>query len=151
MKKDLKVTLEKGEKLLGLLGLEGEVKAAIDEENQAILVQIEVDDPGTLIGYHGETLAAFQLLLGIITNQDLKEWTRVIVNVGDYREKREETLQRMALSAAQRAHFSGQPVALTQLSAAERRIVHLALKDHQEVETYSEGEGLQRRLVVKPR
>jgi len=151
MKKALKTTQETAEKILKLIGIEAKVTASEDLANQAILVQLETNEPGILIGYHGETLAAYQLLLGIVLNKSLKVWTRVIVNVGDYREKREETLHRMALNAAQRAHFSGSPVILPSLSPGERRIIHLALKNNTEVETYSEGEGPERRLVIRPR
>ena len=69
----------------------------------------------------------------------------------DYRERRKESLERMALSAAQRIKFSGESQSLPAMSSAERRIVHLALVDDQEVETESEGEGMSRRVVVKPK
>lgn len=148
--RQLKIVKETTEKFLELLHFEAKIDVSEDKENQATKVQIETPDSGVLIGYHGQTLSAFQLILGIIVSKKLGEWERVILNVGDYRQKREEALKRIALQAAQRAHFSGEPVILTSLSSFERRIIHLALSNHPEVETSSEGEGRERRLVVKP-
>ncbi len=150
-KKALSVIRGVAEKLLDLMEIKADIEVTEDKENQAVLIQIETETPGILIGYHGETLSSFQLILGIMANRQLKEWTRILVNVGDYRQKREEVLKRIALSAAQRAHFSGAPVTLADLSSAERRIIHLVLADHEEVESYSEGEGRDRRLIIKPR
>lgn len=149
--KDLKIIKAIVERLLSFLKLEATIDVLEDKENEAVRVQIETSQPGILIGYHGETLAALQLILGIMVNQKIDKWIKIIVNVGDYRQKREEVLKRMALSAAQRVHFSGEPVVLLSLSAFERRIIHLALADHLEVETSSEGEGKERRLVIRPR
>jgi len=152
MKKNkLKIIQEEAEELLKLLAFDATVATSEDEENKTFKVQIEAKEPAVLIGYHGETISAVQLILGIMVSRKLDDWVRIIVNVGDYREKREEALRRMALSAAQKAHFSNEVVSLTSLSAAERRIIHLVLKEHPEVETYSEGEGKERRLVIKPR
>lgn len=152
MKKNkLKIIQEEVEGLLKLLAFDATVVTSEDEENKTFKVQIETKEPAVLIGYHGETISAVQLILGIMVSKKLGDWVRIIVNVGDYREKREEALRRMALSAAQKAHFSNEAVSLTSLSAAERRIIHLVLKEHPEVETYSEGEGKERRLVIKPR
>lgn len=150
-KKTLEIIKKTTTQFLKLLDVETKAEIKEDSENQAILIQLEAGEPGVLIGYHGETIAALQLILGIMINKKLKEWRRIVVNIGDYREKREEALKRMALSAAQRAHFSGKPVVLDSLSSAERRIIHLVLKEHSEVETYSEGEDGERKLIVKPR
>lgn len=129
--------------------LEVEVKVAVEESEGVFNVQLETEQPGILIGYHGETLAAIQLMVGMIAWRKLGEWTKVLVNIGDYRQRRKESLERMALSVAQKAKFSGQPQALPPMSAFERRIIHLALSSDPEVETLSEGEGKERHVVVK--
>jgi spoIIIJ-associated protein len=147
----IKITKEISEKLLKLIGLEAKVVVAEDKENQAIKVDVDTAEPGILIGYHGETLSSLQLLLGIMVSRKAGEWLRVLVNIGDYRQKREEVLKNMALSAAQKAKFSGEPVSLPPLSGSERRIIHLTLADNPSVETQSEGEGEERRVIVKPR
>lgn len=147
----IKTTKDLTEKLLKLLGVEAKIEVGEDKENEAIKVQIETQEAGILIGYHGETISSLQLILGIIVSKKIGEWARVVVNVGDYREKREEVLRRMALTAAQRAKFANEPIVLPPLTASERRIIHLVLSGHPDVISESEGEGKDRRLVVKPR
>ncbi|MFZ5365815.1 MAG: protein jag [Patescibacteria group bacterium] len=147
----LKITKDLTEKLIKLLGIEAKIEVEEDKENEAIKVQVETKDSGILIGYHGETISSLQLILGIMVSKKIGEWVRVIVNIGDYWERREETLRRMALTAAQRAKFSSEPVVLPPLSSGERRIIHLVLAGHPDVISESEGEGKDRRLVVKPR
>lgn len=120
-------------------------------EEDTVVVQLETDQPGVLIGYHGETLAAIQLIVSMIAYRKFSEWTRVLVNVGDYRERRKEVLERMALAVAERAKFSGQSQALPPMSAFERRIIHLALTGDSELGTASEGEGRDRHVVIKPK
>ena len=81
----------------------------------------------------------------------MEKWQRIVVDVGDWREKREEQLRRMALSAAQRVKFSKESVAMSYLNSAERRIIHIALAENPDVETRSEGEKRERRLVIEPK
>jgi len=139
------------EKILELLKIKAKVKLEEDKENKAIKVQIESDEAGILIGRHGETLNAFQLILSLIVNKNQEGRQRIILNVGNYREKRAEELKNLALNTAQKVKFSGKPIAIPNLSPFERRIVHLYLADHPDVTTESEGEGKDRRLVVKPK
>lgn len=150
-KKVEKVVKEEAEKLLGLLKAKAEMAVSEDKENEAIAVQLTTDEPGILIGYHGETLASFQLILSLIVNKKLDQWTRILVNVNDYRQKREESLRMIALNAAQKVKFSGEEVVLTNLSPAERRIIHMTLADHPDVTSVSEGQGQDRRLIIRPR
>lgn len=136
--------------LLTELKVKTKLEVKKDEEG-AILVQLETNEPGVLIGYHGETLAALQLILGMMVYRKQGEWSKVLVNVNDYRERREESLEKMALSAAQKAKFSQEPQSLPPMPPSERRIIHLALSEDEEVETESEGEDHNRRVVVKPK
>ena len=76
---------------------------------------------------------------------------KVYVNVGDYREKREEALMLMAQHAAERALAAGRPIEIPNLSASERRVIHLTLAGDERVETESTGEGVRRTLLVKPK
>lgn len=148
--KRLETVKKEAEELFDLLGVEAKIEVSEDKENEAVAVQIESSEPGVIIGRHGETISSLQLLLGAIVSRRLGEWTRVLVNVGDWRQTREETLKRMAASAAQKAHFSGEEVSLPPLSPAERRVIHLYLGENPEVTTQSEGEGNLRRVIVKP-
>ena len=150
-KEKLKAVEENAKKLLKLLKVKAEMAVSEDKENEAIAVQLTTDEPGILIGYHGETLASFQLILSLIVNKKLDQWTRILVNVNDYRQKREESLRMIALNAAQKVKFSGEEVVLTNLSPAERRIIHMTLADHPDVTSVSEGQGQERRLIIRPR
>ena len=141
-------TFEKITKELFAL-LETKVGLEIKEEEGAIMIQLTTDEPGILIGYHGQAIQAVQLLLALMGFRKLGEWTRVLVNIGDYREKREESLTNMAKSLAQKVKFSGASQSLPPMSSAERRIIHLALAEDTEVETISEDEGRDRHVVVK--
>jgi spoIIIJ-associated protein len=138
------------EDLLNRLGVVGSVSVDIDE-TEAFRVHIETEETGLLIGFHGKTLESFQIILGIIVSKELDVWVKVYVNVGDYREKREEALMLMAQSAAERALTMGRPVELAHLSASERRVIHLTLSGDERVETESIGEGSRRTLLVKPK
>lgn len=150
-KKELETIKKTAEELLGKLKVKAKAKVSEDKENELALVQIETDNPALLIGYHGETIAALQLILGLLVHKKMDKWVRVSVNVGDYRERRRESLEAMAQSAIQRVKFSGEPYALPPLPPAERRIIHMLLSEEPEVTTESEGEGRDRRVVVKPK
>lgn len=138
------------EDLLNRLEVAGVVSVDVDETG-AYQVQIDTEETGLLIGYHGRTLESFQILLSIIVSKKLQSWVKVYVNVGDYRQKREETLMHMAQRAAERAISYGRPVELSSLSPSERRVIHLTLGGDERVMTESVGEGMNRTLVVKPR
>lgn len=138
------------EDLLFKLEIVGVVSVDIDETG-AYRVHIETEETGLLIGFHGKTLESFQIILGILVSKKLEKWVKVYVNIGDYREKREEALMYMAQRAAERALASGRPVELTRLSPSERRVIHLTLSGDDRVATESIGEGDGRVLIVKPR
>lgn len=142
--------LQLAQDLLSRLGIIGEVSVDIDE-TEAYRVHIETEETGLLIGFHGRTLESFQIILGLLVSKALESWVRVYVNVGDYREKREESLMLMAQQAAERALSQQRPIELSHLSASERRVVHLTLSGDERVETESVGEGSQRMLLVKPK
>jgi spoIIIJ-associated protein len=142
--------LQVTEDLLKRLEVSGTVSVDIDE-TEAYRVHIETEETGLLIGFHGRTLESFQIILGLLVSKELGSWVRVYVNVGDYREKREEALMLMAQHAAERALAMQRPIELANLSASERRVVHLTLSGDERVETESIGEGNHRVLLVKPK
>jgi len=138
--KDLLTQLEITPKILDI---------STDDDVININLQLEDDDTGVLIGYHGKSIAALQLILGMFLYKQTKTWTRVIVDIGDYRQKRQETLEKMAQNTAQKVKFSGEPIALFNLNPFERRIIHAYLTDSKEIVTESEGEGNNRHLIIK--
>lgn len=138
------------EDLLKRLEVTGTVSVVTDETG-AYRVHIDTEETGLLIGFHGRTLESFQIILGILVSKKLEAWVKVYVNVGDYREKREEALMLMAQRAAERALSLGRPVELAHLSPSERRVIHLTLSGDERVTTESVGEGNARVLLVKPK
>lgn len=153
-KKISKERLEKIEesavKLLSLMGSKSKVSVSSDEEGQSVIINLETDDEtGLLIGRQGETLAAIQTILGLIARKDFEEWVRITVNVGDYQEKQESRLKDLATQTAQRAKETGEPQYLYNLTANQRRIIHLTLSEDKELETESQGEGKDRFLIIK--
>lgn len=131
--------------------LEIEAEASLSLVDDLYKIQLEVDDPGILIGYHGETLRAIQKMVAMIVYRQSGEWQRIVVNVGDYCQRRQETLEKMALAAAQKARFSKQSQSLFPMPSAERRIIHLTLAEESDVETISEGEGRNRCVIINPK
>ncbi|KKU12406.1 MAG: Single-stranded nucleic acid binding R3H domain protein [Candidatus Woesebacteria bacterium GW2011_GWA1_45_8] len=136
--------------LLSLMGISVSPEVSEDKKNEAFLVLLKTEEEaGLLIGRHGQTIEALQAALGMLAKERLGEWVRVIVNVGDWREKQEEHLKTLASSAAERAKLTGEPQPLYNLTPAQRRVIHLALSEDPEVETESLGEDEERYLVVK--
>ena len=142
-----KIVTEITEKLLTLLNVKG--KVAVQETDEVVEVNIESEESGALIGFHGKILSALELILNVSTGKKTGQWKRAIINVGDYRQRQEESLKKMALKAAERARFLKESVTLSPMSPAERRIVHLTLKETTDMTTESIGEGEARRVVVR--
>jgi spoIIIJ-associated protein len=136
------------ERALAALEIDAEVE--IDEQEDSITARVEGGDLGLLIGRHGQTIDALQLLAYRAAFQGSGERKRVTVDAAGYRERRKEALSRQADSVAERALQSGKPVELEPMTAQERRVVHNHLAERAGVETYSEGDEPDRRVVVAP-
>jgi len=137
-------------KLFSLLGTNSSFRVEEDDENEAFLIKIDSEEEaGLIIGSRGETLASIQTILGMIYRQRTGIWKRIIVDVRDWRQKQEERLQRLAKQTAERVITSGEPQSLYNLTPAQRRHVHMVLKEEEGIETESFGEGNERYLVVK--
>jgi spoIIIJ-associated protein len=128
-----------------------DVTMEITEDTEAISIVLETEDTGMVIGYHGETLEALQLVLALILAKANGEFKRVSIEVGDYKKNRTEWLERLAFDAKERAISQGKEIYLSELKSWERRVVHLLLQDDKEVTSESSGEGKDRVLVIKPR
>ncbi len=149
MKKNQKIVENSIEKLFSLMGVKAKTSVSFDDTNEVFVVDIEAgDSTGLLIGKRGETLLSIQNILSVIYKEETGEWGKIIVNVGDYRQKEEEYLKNLATSAAQRAIETGNPQSLYNLKPWQRRVIHLSLSEDTSVETVSEGEGEDRHLVI---
>lgn len=136
------------ERVVAELGLDARVE--IEEDADEIRARVEGDDPGLLIGRHGQTIDALQLLCYRAASRGGPGRKRVLVDAGDYRERRREILGQQADRAAERALGDGEPYEMEPMSATERRVVHRHLKDRSGIETYSEGTEPERFVVVAP-
>lgn len=141
------------EELLTQLKVEGTVEITEEKKEEEVnfKVNIQTQETGLLIGYHGETLNGFQLLLGVILYKKIKKWVHIIVDVGNYRQMREESIKEMVNRIVAEVETTNQPVILPYLSPLERRIVHVMLTDHEKVASESIGEGKDRRLTIRPK
>lgn len=143
------------EQLLSLAGVKAEV-ACETADDETLKININGDDLGILIGFHGETLKALQILLGVLVNREVKKelkediWYRVTVDVAQWRESRQTSLEEMAQRAAIKARETASPVALPPMSPDERRLVHLYLQNEDGISTQSEGDRDERHIVVAP-
>lgn len=152
MQKPVDVARETCQELLTLLEVEATVNAEeqIQDEQKTILLNIDTEkETGLLIGAHGATLNAIQVFLGMALRQHFDEWVRVVVNIGDWKEKQDEQLFSLASQAATRAKATGEAQRLYNLSPSQRRSIHLHLSTDEKIVTESEGEGEERYLVVK--
>lgn len=130
------------------LGLDAEVE--VDDNPDEIVARVEGEDLGLLIGRRGQTIDAVQMICYRAAFRGHNERKRVVVDASGYRERQREILERQADQAAERALKRGRPTDLEPMSAQERRVVHERLKDRGGVETYSEGDEPDRRVVVAP-
>jgi spoIIIJ-associated protein len=136
-------------RVIDALGFDATVE--VTESAEEIRATVEgPDEMGRLIGRHGQTIDALQHLAWRAAFHDHEERKAVVVDAAGYRQRREEALQRQADRAASEALRFGRPVELEPMSAAERKTVHNYLADRTEVETHSEGDEPERRLVVSP-
>ena len=132
-----------------LMGIEASVDAG--ESDDVVRANISGDDLGLLIGRHGATIDALQYIAAIVVNGDRHHRRQVIVDAEGYRERRETALQSLADRTAQKVVRESAPITLKPMSAAERKVVHLHLKDHPRVETASDGKEPFRAVVISLR
>ena len=137
------------QQMVDLMGIEGEVKIESCTEEEVAL-NVEGEDMGILIGRHGATLDAVQLIVAIGANRHVEQGARVIVDAEGYRQRHQEMIEARARKLADDAKEHGREVVVPDLKAYERRLMHMALKDDPTVETYSEGDGDDRVLVISP-
>lgn len=135
--------------VLTKLGVTNVVIEATETEDGAEF-DVNGDDIGFIIGHRGETLDALQYLTGLVVNHIHEEYFRVIINIGNYREKREKTLEVLGRKLAFRACKTGEKVSLEPMNPYERRIIHTAVQKVRGATSWSEGENLQRHVVIGP-
>lgn len=142
-------------KLLHLLKLEAQVSAHYGsperDGRRNIHVDIRGNDLGVLIGRRSETLSAFQYVASLIVGKDTQQFVQLTVDVEGYRERREKQLIQMAKRMADQVAKSGRRQTLEPMPSGERRIIHIALRDHPDVKTESIGDDPYRKVTIIPK
>ena len=136
--------------LLEKMGVEGQVTTLPQVECDQLRLEISGPDMGPIIGRRGDTLDAIQYLGSLVLNNALDEHVRLSVNTENYREKRAESLERLARKMAMKVVKSHRSMTLEPMNPYERRIIHAALQDFNGVTTYSTGTEPGRRVVIAP-
>jgi spoIIIJ-associated protein len=121
------------------------------DESVPWLLDISGGDVERLIGRRGETLAALQYITRLITSREIQHQANLVVDVGGYKSRRARMLHKLALRMAGEAVERSRVVALEPMPPHERRIIHIALRDHEEVITRSVGEGDSRKVTIVPK
>ena len=126
------------------------LKVLVEKVSQedAVVLNLRGDDLGILIGKHGQTLDALQYLTNLAANRSVENRVRIILDVEDYRKRREDTLTQLALRLADKVKRRGERVVLEPMSPHERKIIHMALQNDTRVATFSEGDEPFRKVVI---
>ena len=135
--------------VLDLLGISGTFDIA--KSSEQIDVVLDTPESGMVIGYHGEVLEALQLILALSLAKKTGTFTRVSVDVGDYKKNRTEYLENLARQTKEKVLAEQKEFSLSGLKSWERRIIHTALTEDSEVLSESVGEGRERTLIIRPR
>ena len=138
------------ERLLDALDVDASPTIRSAEPGQPPVIDVQGHDAGLLIGRRGETLRALQFVANLILNQGETRSAGVVVDVEQYRQRRERQLRDLAQRMAQRAVNNGSSISLEPMSPADRRIIHVALADVRGVRTESHGEGSHRAVTITP-
>lgn len=142
-------------KMLHLLKLEAQVSAhygaAERDGRRNIHVDIRGNDLSVLIGRRSETLSAFQYIASLIVGKETEQFIQLIVDVEGYRDRREKQLIQMAKRMADQVAKSGRRQMLEPMPSNERRLIHIALRDHPDVRTESTGEEPYRKVMILPK
>lgn len=134
-------------KAMGLNDIEMSVE---EKEKNVINIDITGEDVGSVIGRRGETLDALQYLTCLVANHVDNSYCRVTINTGDYREKREKTLEILGRKLAIKAAKTGRKSSLEPMNPYERRIIHTAVQKINGAISWSEGENINRHVVIGP-
>ncbi len=136
------------EQLLQKMDEPGKVSGRQEEDR--IILNIETEDAGLLIGKQGQTLEALQYLLTKILAQKGRRKVRVTIDVESYRARHDEALVQLAIKNGDKVKRSGKPITLNPMNPHDRRIVHLTLQGDKELRTLSRGEGLYKKVIIYP-
>jgi spoIIIJ-associated protein len=142
------VAQETLERIISLMSLDSKISG--EKKGDDIVLNIEGSNTAILIGYKGRTLEALEYIVNKAVNKAAEKKVRVILDSENYRQRREESLQRLALKMGDQAKRTGKTVTINAVNPHDRRIIHLTLKGDPQVQTKSDGEGLLKRVCIIP-
>ena len=137
------------QKVFNAMKIEVVMEKFVNKNDGSVTFKLHGADMGILIGKHGQTLDSLQYLTNLVANKNSAERVRVIIDVEDYRDRRIETLNRLAYRLADKVKRSGERVALEPMNPHERKIIHMALQNDRRVTTLSEGDEPFRHVVIE--
>lgn len=137
------------QKIFTAMKIEVAMEKFINKNDGSVTFKLHGDDMGILIGKHGQTLDALQYLTNLVANKNSADRVRVIIDVEDYRDRRVETLTRLANRLADKVKRTGERMALEPMNPHERKIIHMALQGDRRVTTLSEGDEPHRHVVIE--
>lgn len=137
------------QKIFNAMHIDVAMEKFINKNDGSVTFRLHGDDMGILIGKHGQTLDSLQYLTNLVANKNSNERVRVIIDVEDYRDRRIETLNRLAARLADKVKRTGERVALEPMNPHERKIIHMALQGDRRVTTLSEGDEPYRHVVIE--
>ncbi|MCR4436533.1 MAG: RNA-binding cell elongation regulator Jag/EloR [Clostridiales bacterium] len=123
----------------------------VEEDENSVVLKVSGKDIGIIIGRRGETLDSLQYLASLIINKNRESYKRVVIDVENYRQKREDTLVKLANRLAERVVKYKKNITLEPMNPYERRIIHSSLQNNKYVETYSIGDEPNRKVVIRLR
>lgn len=135
------------EEVLRLMQLDCKVEGA-ELENDAVRINLSGKDMGLVIGHKGETLDSLQFIIGLMINKKRENKIRVVIDVENYRKKREESLEALALRLSEKVKQTRKQIVMRPMSSQERRIIHTVLQGDPHVTTYSMGDEPNRKVVI---
>ncbi|RJQ27392.1 MAG: protein jag [Peptococcaceae bacterium] len=135
--------------VLGAMQLPAQVN--VREKDKELVMELQGRDLGILIGRRGETLDALQYLINLSVNRKREQRKKIVIDIEGYRERRCETLRKLASKLADKARQNGRSVILEPMNAQERRIIHTALQERNDIYTFSEGEEPYRKIIISPK
>jgi spoIIIJ-associated protein len=152
----LRIAQDTVRELLQRMGIEARVEgrwgqADAPDKIQPLFIDIHGKDLSILIGRRGETLAALQYITRLIVGKEFKRPVAVLIDIEGYRSRREDQLRRLARRMASQAMETSRTMSLEPMPAFERRIIHIELRDHSDVDTLSVGEGNSRKVTIVPK
>ena len=154
----VKVTVKEGVESRAVNLLDSIVKAMnldvqmdVKEKKDIVNIDLKGSELGILIGRRGETLDALQFLVNLSANKNQPNRKRIIIDIEGYRNRRSETLHKLAIKLANKAKQRGRSVVLEPMSSQERRIIHTALHGREDIYTFSEGDDPYRKIIIAPK